>query len=176
MAVTHSRRMTADEFLSLPPDKSRTQLIDGELVAMTDVRLRHSRIEIYLILAFSHWIDGHPGAGEVGKGCNWRMDEVNVFIPDVWFLAGPPRTDRLWFDGPPDLVMEVRSASTWRCDVGPKKDLYLAGGAEVWLIDTEADVVLVFRGDQTFQLGRGDTLTTPLLRGLGIDVATLFDR
>ncbi len=174
MAVTH-RRMTADEFLSTPPDNTKTQLIDGELV-VADIRLRHNRIQIHLVLRIGGWIEQHPEVGTVGTGCNWRMDERNVFIPDVWFMADPALDDRIWFDGPPHLVAEVRSDSTWRFDVGRKRQAYLAGGAEVWLVDTAADEVVVCRGDESFTLGRGDTLTTPLLPGFEIDVTALFDR
>lgn len=174
MAVTQ-RHMTADEFLALPPDNSKAQLIDGEIV-VTDVRLRHNRIVLYLAHTFASWIDERPGAGEAGIGCNWRIDDRNVFIPDVWFMAASGLADRVWFDGPPDLVIEVRSASTWRFDIGRKRQGYLAGGSEVWLVDTAADEVLVFRGNQSWELGRGETLTTPLIPVFEIDLTALFDR
>jgi Uma2 family endonuclease len=173
--VLTQRRMTADEFLALPPDNSKTQLIDGELV-MTDVRLRHQRLAGELFRLLANWLVDHPGVGQAGYGCNWRMDDDNVFIPDGWFMAGPTLDDRVWFDGPPDLVIEVRSPSTWRFDIGRKREAYLAGGAEVWLVDTAADEVLVFRGDEALELGAGDTLTTPLIPGFELDLTTLFAR
>lgn len=37
--------MTPDEFLALPPDDSKTQLIDGEFV-VTEVRIEHNRIAL----------------------------------------------------------------------------------------------------------------------------------
>ena len=180
MALTHRRRMTADEFLSLPPDDTKTQLIDGELVELTDARLRHTRIVVHLVHALTLWTDEHPGVGEAGIGCNWRMDDANVFIPDVWFLRQGrlPDGDRVWLDGAPDLAVEVRSESTWRFDRGRKKDLYLARGAEVWLVDTAEDAVAVHRADHAhpLTLGRGATLTTPLLPGFALDLTTLFGR
>ena len=46
----------------------------------------------------------------------------------------------------PDLAVEVRSPSTWRYDVGAKKDGYERHGLpELWLVDTEARSVLVYR-------------------------------
>jgi hypothetical protein len=65
----------------------------------------------------------------------------------MWYAAGrgPGRHD----DRPypvPDLAREVRSASTWRYDIGAKKAAYeRARLPELWLVDTAADVVLVFR-------------------------------
>ena len=176
MVVTH-RRLTAEEYLALPPEP-HTQLIDGEIV-VNDPALRHQRILVELVRLLADWLLEHPGLGEAGIGCNILIDEYNVFVPDVWFVAeaSRPGRDTRWFEGPPDLVVEVRSPSTWRYDIGRKKDAYQRSGArEVWLVDTESDSVLVFRGDQALEVGRDEPLTTPLLPGLAIDVADLFDR
>ena len=46
----------------------------------------------------------------------------------------------------PDLAVEVRSPSTWRFDIGRKKENYERYGVgELWLVDTAADVVFAFR-------------------------------
>lgn len=179
--MTHSRyvrrRMTADEFLALPPDHGRTQLIDGEIV-VNDPTTRHQAIVGRLVQVLLNWTDEHPGAGTAGIGCNWRMPNGDAVVPDAWFV----RPDRLppgnltAYDGAPDLVVEVRSPRTWRSDRGRKKDAYLALGAEVWLVDTVADEVLVFRCDDGAVVKRGQTLSTPLLPGLAIDAGALFDR
>ena len=81
--------------------------------------------------------------------------------------------------------MEVGSSSTWRYDVGAKKATYeRVGPAELWLVDTEAESVLVFRRslptasalDMALELGSGEALTSPLLPGFSLPVAELFDR
>jgi Uma2 family endonuclease len=176
MVVTE-RRLTAEEYLALPPEPN-TQLLDGEIV-VNDPGVRHQRILLELVRLMADWLLAHPGVGEAGIGCNILIDERNVFVPDVWFVAEarrPPRDARL-FEGPPDLVVEVRSPSTWRFDVGKKREAYRrAGAAEVWLVDTESGTVLVFRGDDALEVGRGEKLTTPLVPGLAIDLADLFDR
>jgi len=176
MVVTE-RRLTAEQYLALPPEPN-TQLIDGEVV-VNDPSLRHQRISFALARRIDAWVLDHPGVGEAGIGCNILMDERNVFVPDAWFVAEArrPGRDAGVFAGPPDLVIEVRSPSTWRYDVGRTRAAYQrAGAAEVWLVDTESDTVLVFRGDEALELGAGSELTTPLLPGLAIDLADLFDR
>lgn len=177
MVIT-DRRMTADEFLALPPDGRHTQLIDGEIV-VSDPQLRHQRLVLELARLLANWTTDHPGTGEAGIGCNVRIDDRNVFVPDVWWVSEDHRLarDAGRFDGPPDLVAEVRSPSTWRYDIGTKRDAYLGAGlAELWLVDAAADVVLVFRGAESLELAAGDQLTTPQVPGLSIDVAALFDR
>ena len=175
MVVT--ARLTADEFLALPPEPNR-QLIDGTIV-VNDPTLRHQRIAVWLYYQLARWCDVNPGQGEAGMGFNYRIDNYNLFVPDVWWFseARRPEGDIGFLDGVPDLVAEVRSPSTWRYDTGKKKAGYLKRGvAELWLVDTKSDRVLVFRGDDEFEVGRGDQLTTPLLPGLALDVTELFDR
>ena len=61
--------------------------------------------------------------------------------PDVFVVFGVPghrrRTYLLWQEGKaPDFVMEVASPSTWRADVGDKRDTYAGiGVSEYWLYD-----------------------------------------
>lgn len=103
----------------------------------------------------------------------------------MWYSEGraPGRHD----DRPypiPDLAVEVRSASTWRYDIGSKKAAYeRAGLPELWLVDTAADVVLVFRRsaptavtfDLALELAVGEELTSPRLPGFTRSLRELFD-
>lgn len=83
----------------------------------------------------------------------------------------------------PDLAAEVRSPSTWRYDIGAKKSGYEREGLrELWLVDTAADEVLVFKRsaaeapsfDLALQLGTADALGSPLLPGFALPLADLF--
>lgn len=161
-----------------------TQLIHGELVT-TSATFRHQAIVARLLVAIVNWVEAAAGRGQAGMSCNWVLADDLVVEPDVWWLDAPrvPRGDTLWFHGPPDLAVEVRSAGTWRFDIGAKKQGYgVAGTRELWLVDTAADVVVVYRHadgqpdgwDDGLEFSRADQLTTPLLPGLGIDLATLF--
>ena len=176
MVVAH-RKMTADEFLALPPTNSKWELIDGEIV-VHDPTVRHQAIVVWLVHLFLIWTGDHPETGTTGIGGNWRMPSGRVVAPDVWFLRRERMRPGDWlvYEGAPDLAIEVRSPNTWDSDRGPKKEEYLALGAEVWLVDTVTDTVLVFRGDERTTVARGQMLSTPLLPGLAIDVDELLDR
>lgn len=82
-----------------------------------------------------------------------------------------------------DIAVEVRSPSTWRFDIGAKKAGYERRGLpELWLVDPQADGVLVFRrsspGVPTFdvalEIGRDGQLTSPSLPGFSLALAELF--
>lgn len=185
MVVT-STLLTAEQYFALPPTVRRTQLIDGEVV-VDQPNLRHQRIAGELYALLWAWLREHPGQGEVTLPVNVQLGERNVFAPDVVFVieADRPARDANRIVGPPSLAVEVRSPSTWRYDVGAKKSTYERHGlAELWLVDTDADTVLVYRRstpgaavfDVALELRAGEQLTTPLIAGLSIDLGNLFDR
>ncbi len=69
-------------------------------------------------------------------------------------------------------------------DVGAKKSNDERHGvAELWLVDTAADVVLVFRRSQpqapqvdvSLELAASDSLTTPLLPSFSLPVGEIFE-
>ncbi|HXH55792.1 Uma2 family endonuclease [Iamia sp.] len=179
-------KMTAEEFFALPGELPHPQLIDGELVVSTPTA-GHQRLVAELIGLFHVHRQSHPGCGELGIEIDTVLDEVNVYAPDLWWVPDGRRLadDQSRFGSPPPLVVEVRSPSTWRYDIGSKLRHYEAAGvAEVWLVDTAADVVLVFRRrtsdattfDVALELTTADTLATPLIDGWTIDLGELFIR
>jgi len=180
-----STRLTADEYFALPPTEQRTQLIDGKVV-VTEASLRHQRITLELAHRLTIWLREHPGQGEAGIPVNVHLDDSNVFAPDVWWVpeASRPSRHAKRIVGPPALAVEVRSPSTWRYDIGTKRATYeRLGLRELWLVDTEANSVLVYRRsaleidrfDISLELEAGEVLTTPLIPGFSLLLAELFD-
>jgi Uma2 family endonuclease len=180
-------RMTASEFLEIPedPDGScRCQLVDGELV-VNEPTWTHGRRQLVIGAALEVWTNAAPGRGRAGPPIDVLLDDRNVYGPDVvWYREG--RAPALGDKAPyplPDLAVEIRSPSTWRRDTAIKKVTYERHGvAELWLIDTAASVVLVFRRSEPtargfedgLELSLGETLTSPLLPGFALPVATIF--
>jgi len=114
-----------------------------------------------------------------------KIDDYNVFGPDVmWYAEGRvPERDSERPYPLPDLAVEVRSPSTWRYDIGAKKAGYeRAGLSELWLVDTAADEVLVFRRssraaatfDVALELDAGEVLGSPQMPGLAVALTVLF--
>lgn len=186
-SVTATVQMTAREFLALPeaPYGRRAQLVEGELV-MNEPTWMHGRAQFVIGAAFEDWTRGVPARGCAGPPIDVQLDERNVYGPDiVWYAQGrvPRRTDPRPYPVP-DLVVEIRSPSTWRFDIGAKKSNYeLHGARELWLVDTAGDVVFVFRRstpqapsfDVSLDLSPGETLTSPLLPGVALAVDEIFE-
>ncbi len=184
--VTVAERMTAEEFLALPvPQRGRPwNLVAGEVV-VNDPTALHGEIVEELLFALGSWVRAEPGRGRVAVPRDVKLDDLNVFAPDIlWYAEGrvPPRRSPPPYPMP-DLAVEVRSPSTWRYDTGAKKAAYERHGLpELWLVDTAADVVLAFRRsavsvptfDVALELGRGDQLESPLLARFSLAVGDLF--
>ncbi len=185
-AVPVAERLTAEEFLALPvPERGRPwNLIAGEVVVSEPTAL-HGEVVGNLLFALESWARAEPGRGRAAVPRDVRLDDLNVFAPDIlWYAEGrvPPR------DAPPpypmpDLTVEVRSPTTWRYDIGPKKAGYERHGLpELWLVDTAAEEVLVFRRstaeapvfDEALELERTQRLSSPRLPAFTLALAALF--
>lgn len=183
MTTTTATGMTADEFLR-GEAQHHSELIDGEVV-VEQPHVRHQRISRFVTRRFEDWTESDLGFGEAFMPINVRLATRQVYGPDMSWVADPSRLELWGSDGPVDLAVEVRSPSTWHFDVGTKKRVYEEQSLpELWLVDTEADVVLVFRRsspevavfDVELELAEGDELTSPLLPGFTLAVAELFAR
>lgn len=183
-AMAVATRMTAQEYLRLPEQPFRLNLVDGEVVVSEPTRL-HQAVLTDLLLALGLWCRAGERRGSVTPAIDVLLDDDNVYGPDLLWYAherDPGRTE-VRPQPVPDLAVEIRSPSTWRYDIGTKKTRYEQHGLrELWLVDTAADEVLVFRRSQrnapsfdvALQLTREDTLTSPLLPGFALALAELW--
>jgi Uma2 family endonuclease len=139
-------------------------------------------LEGYMLMTLSRSVEGR---GSVWLDLGIRLDERNLYQPDLlWYSSGrepdldAPPSSRL-----PALAVEVRSPSTWRYDIGAKKAAYERHGLkELWLVDTAASEVLIFRRstpqapsfDVALELEREDALASPQLEGFELPLGQLF--
>lgn len=185
--VPVAEKMTAQEFVQLQATHGRhrwLELIDGEIV-VNEPGAAHNLMQMNLVVAVAGWCRAEQGRGQAFLPMDVGMDAHNVFQPDLlWYADGQaPHPDSPPPYAIPDLAVEVRSPSTWRYDLGAKKAAYDEKGLpELWLVDTLARTVLVFRRsrpaapafDIVAELEVGDELTTPLLPSFALAVAEIF--
>lgn len=186
---TAERLITADQYFNYEYDERlhdrRTELIHGRVVVNAPA-LPHQTLVGRIHLALGNWTAEKPGRGRVWLPLDLRIDDWSVLNPDLLWVAEarlpPPGTRRL--ETSPDLVIEVRSPSTWARDVGPKHALYERHGVrELWLVDDRSASVLRFLrasdAASTFEsqvdIGSPGTLSSPLLPGFALELDELFD-
>ncbi len=107
-------------------------------------------------------------------------DPDTVRAPDVGFVRAervPPRPTRGFFQGAPDLAVEVLSPSDRAGDVLAKVQDWLGAGCRaVWLIDPANQTVSVYDDrHQTATLGMSDELIGgQIVPGFCLPVAEIF--
>jgi Uma2 family endonuclease len=179
-------RLTYHDFVRLPDDGRRHEIIDGVHFVTPSPNLGHQELVLRLALALGHHLEDRPDRGRLFVA---PLDVVfsfhDVVEPDLVFVA-PDQLDILTdqnIQGAPALVIEILSPSTRKRDQGIKRLLYDRSGVrEYWLVDSATASVTVFRrhADGSFPrfspltAGERHTLRTPLLPGWSLTLARLF--
>ena len=179
-------RLTIAEFLDLPDteEKQKMELDDGELYIMPRPRPLHQFLIYWLGWHIANYIESFaepPAEVYPDVVVIMSREPRRVLVPDLAIiLAGQPyRTVGGYFEGVPNIVMEVLSTDRNR-DLVRKRQLYAeAGVREYWIVDPRADTVILLElrdGEYAERavLTVSDTLTTPLLLGLAIPLADVF--
>lgn len=164
--MSTSRITTAGELLALREPGFRHELVRGELRRMSHAGWWHGAVAAQILLR----IGAHVQANRLGMvfaaetGFWLERDPDTVRCPDVAFLAAariPAAVDRGYFDGAPDLVVEVTSPGDGYADVHEKALLWLERGTRlVWVVEPVARVVTVYRPERMLQVLLGDDQLT----------------
>lgn len=181
---TAERLITAEEYLQ-GEEQHFIELIDGRVV-MDDPTFWHQELTLRIAFALRSWTNAASGRGVVTLPVNVRLDEHNVFGPDLsWFREHRrPGYPGRWVPAP-DLVAEIRSPSTWKYDLGHKREYCERFGvAELWLVDIATESVVIFKRstadaaefDSTDELRTPADLISPLLPGFALSLAELFEQ
>jgi Uma2 family endonuclease len=137
MAV-EPRLMTAEEFLALPDDGTRRELVNGELRTMSPSRPRHGRVAGAIHGNLFQFVRGARLGVLFAAETAFRLGPDAVRAPDVAFV----RAQRLYededpaaFDGAPDLAVEVVSPGDTAAEIQQKVEQWLRAGARaVWVV------------------------------------------
>ena len=175
------RLLTAEDLLALG-DSFFGELVDGRLVEMSPAGPRHGRVEVRIASALLAWCraqrpDLDVVAGEVGFVLARHPDVVRG--ADVAVLARE-RVDaqaRGFVEGAPDVAIEVLSPSNSAAEIERKvQDYFGAGGRSVWLVDPDAQSVVVYHSLQHRDVfGPADTVIDPALPGFASAASELFE-
>ncbi len=173
------RKMTEEEFLRLPNDGRKYELVNGE-VQEVPTGFRHDLITARLIARMSTVAEalGYVTASQAG----FRMANENIRCPDVGFTLKERFAEGGIPEGfapfAPDLAVEVVSPSERETDLLAKVGDYFASGSRmVWLLFPEKRVVKVFTAPfEMTTLTENDELTGgDLLPDFKVRVSELFD-
>ncbi|HHH40910.1 MAG TPA: Uma2 family endonuclease [Chloroflexi bacterium] len=174
---------TYEDYLRLPDDGRRYEIIQGVLYVTAAPRFNHQYVVGELFAALRAYVRERglgvviPAPFEVHLG-----ERIRPVQPDLIFLRAErqPSPEAGHFEGAPDLVVEVLSPSTARTDRVVKFWVYEQSGVpEYWIVDPHArsvEVYLLREGIYTLhgQYVGSETLTSPTFPELALPVQSLF--
>jgi Uma2 family endonuclease len=171
--------MTFTEFERLPdPHGGRYELIRGGLLLRRPLvwKLFTLRRELQKLLE----VADHASAGCVGTAFGFRPhDEREYYICDVAWVSQArwQATDRnSYFQGAPELVVEILSPSNTLAEMLEKEQVCLATGArEFWLVDDDRRQVKVSTPDgHTITYKSGQAIPLFFTEGGSLNVDQIF--
>lgn len=184
MSPATSTKLTYDDYMELPDDGKRYELIDGELILSPSPSARHQRVLIRLLVILNAYVGKH-GIGEIFCApLDVVLTPINVVEPDLIFISNK-RTGVVvdhHIHGAPDLLIEILSDSNRRHDEIVKRVLYEHHGVdEYWIVDPDVERIRVYRRgasgyDKAIELNAesDDVLITPLFPELSIRLRDVF--
>jgi Uma2 family endonuclease len=178
--VSTTQSVTAQQLFETP-ELERFELVRGELVPMSPPGFKHGCIALEIAAALREFVFSRKlGLVAVEAGFWVSHDPDTVRSPDVAFVRTeriPPGGIHAFFEGAPDLAVEVLSPSDRASEVNAKVQDWLASGCqEVWVVDPQTSSVTVYsqRADARI-LREVDTLVCEeLLPGFRLPVAQVF--
>jgi len=174
--------VTADELFCMPEDGWRYELRAGELIRMSPPGYQHGYLASRLNVALGAYVLAHD-LGDVVIEVGFRLgrDPDTVRAPDVAFVARArlPTGDLpvAYWEGAPDLAVEMISPSESAEEVRQKIDEYLRAGARlVWIVYPRLRVAEIWRPDGSWtKVDRDGVLSgEDVVPGFAISLAQVF--
>jgi Uma2 family endonuclease len=179
---TDARLITAEDLWNMPGDERR-ELVRGELRSMAPAGFEHGAIIIKLSFLLARYVADHKLGMVLGAETGYvlarspdivRGADVSFVTAERVAVAGI--TVKFW-EGAPDLAVEVISPSDSVAEVEEKVDDYLAANTPlVWLVNPRRKTITVYRpGQKPRTLSEDDSLTgEDVIPGFQCQVAEAF--
>ncbi|MBN2092974.1 Uma2 family endonuclease [candidate division KSB1 bacterium] len=138
---------TYQDYLDLPEDGNRYEVINGELIMVAAPNTSHLRIGRKILSELLKHVE-QKELGEVFYAPFDVVLSVSIVVqPDIFFVSKENSkivTERN-ISGSPDMVIEIISPSTAYYDLLEKKELYATHGVkEYWIVEPKKEWIEVY--------------------------------
>ena len=175
---------TYEDYLRLPDDGNRYEIIEGVLYVTNAPGYDHQFAVMKLAFQFEQFVSENKLGIVLTAPFEVHLSETTRPVqPDILFIKADnrPEAGAKFFAGVPDLIVEVISPNSIRTDRYVKFTAYeQAGVAEYWLVDpkTRSVEIHALSGGEYALVGQftpNETIESKLLAGLTIQTETLFN-
>ncbi len=173
---------TVEEFMNLPDDGKRYELIEGELIEMPGSNLNHGIITSRLIRALGNFLESQNQSPDLAlTNMAFVLAPKTAPVPDAAFvtaerMVGIDRSKP--FNGPPDLAIEIMSPTDKWSEVIKKVRLYQRYQVTlIWVVDPFDMTVFVYRLNPPLRslLADEELSGEDVLPGFTLPVQALFE-
>lgn len=174
---------TYEDFLRLPDDGKRYEIIDGVLYMANAPDFEHQLAVTVLTSQLWSFVQLHNLGIVLTAPFEVHLPGIAQPVqPDILFVSNARRNiiKPKLIEGAPDLIVEVRSISTARHDRTVKFNVYeRAGVREYWIVNPRLRVVEVYalQGNEYVlhgEYGAGERVKSAVLEGLELATDTAF--
>ncbi|MEO0409545.1 MAG: Uma2 family endonuclease [Cyanobacteria bacterium P01_A01_bin.135] len=172
-----------EEFAALSRDGHRYELVNGEPVDMGNSGMAHGYIACLLVALLTTFVKQNRLGAVCDSSTAFTLANGNKRSPDVSFvsrdrLKGLKRPPRGFFEGSPDLAVEILSPSNTVEEIHDKIVEYFENGTRlVWVIHPDERYVLVYHSPEPDRLMRSQDVLDGevVVPGFSMPVAELFE-
>jgi len=177
------RKWTYEDYLALPDDGNRYEIIEGVLYMVNAPGIKHQFIVSEINRQMANFVIEHNLGCVLTAPFEVHLaEDTRPVQPDIIFIkAGNwPGAEAKFYEGAPDLIVEVISPSSLRMDQHIKFNAYeLAGVPEYWIASpkTRSVEVLTLSGGEYALLGQfveDEVIKSAVLTDLSIVTSSLF--
>ena len=171
--LTQSKVFTYQDYLDLPEDGNRYEVINGDLIMVPGPNTDHQNVSGNLEFELRMFVKKH----QIGKVYDAPYDVVlsenNVFQPDIMFVSNENSKiiKEKNITGAPDLIMEISSPATGYYDLTEKKEIYAEFGVkEYWIVDPKKQWVEIYTNETKKFKSEQRLETSGILKSRVLDV------
>ena len=180
--LVKTKKYTYEDYLNLPDDGKRYEVINGELVMVAAPNTFHQVVSgnlEYLLKSFLQ-------KNKIGKIFHAPIDvfleNITVVQPDIFFITNG-RSDIITeknIHGAPDLIIEILSPGTAYYDLIGKKEIYEKFAVkEYWIVDPIKQRIEIFENkNNEFELAQklelGGIARSSVVKGFEASLKDIF--
>jgi Uma2 family endonuclease len=140
--------MTEEEFERWCDEDTRAEFVDGKVILMSPVSVKHSEINLFLARLLGGYLELRPAGRLLGSEYMVRLRVGLRRVPDLLYVA-PEHDDRVrntYLEGAPDAAWEIISPDSEKRDWQEKVAEYQAAGVrEYWIVNPYVKTVWLMR-------------------------------
>ncbi len=180
MPIPVELKLTYDDYLNLPDDGKRHEIVDGEHFMTPAPQTRHQIASRNLQRVLDRFVSERDLGEVLDAPIDVVLSDTTVVQPDLIFIRRERQhiIKRNFIEGPPGLIVEILSPGGERLDRQTKMKAYaLLGVPEYWLVDYEARTLeqYVLRGHVYERAGVfGEAFSPALFPDLAIHLQDIF--